>query len=234
MKQKLKSADLNGETSAKKTVKELEKERIEADKKWEEIQKQEKVTSLMLTLQSSKSRGVCLLMFKIKRDSFIDFTRCILCRSSGRIKNQNIANITCSLCFFGCFHSPFSDRDTLSLWKASLSKYEHICLIASGILEKRNSPIWIWNTSSFSYLQVQIHLFMLSSYLCKNTLIFAPKYSSPNFTCCMQNDITTVLFCLSHHCKKIYLYNTPLFYYWLHASREKSGTCKVASLLLTK
>jgi hypothetical protein len=43
MKKKLKEADLNGQTKAKKTVKELEQERLEADKKWQEIQKQEKV-----------------------------------------------------------------------------------------------------------------------------------------------------------------------------------------------
>ena len=54
MKQKLKEADLKGETSAKKTVKELEKERTEADKKWEEIQKQEKVFGVIYRQRSVK------------------------------------------------------------------------------------------------------------------------------------------------------------------------------------
>ena len=33
----------------------------------------------------------------------------------------------------------------------------------------------------------------------------------PTFTCCMQNDVTTMLFCLSRHRKKTHMYINGMF-----------------------
>ena len=69
----------------------------------------------MLTLQSSKSRNVCLLMFEVKRDSLGDVilltSQCVfftevqevlilrvLCKNTNTKRCTNI-NVTCSNCF---------------------------------------------------------------------------------------------------------------------------------------